>query len=156
MANVFNRKTKQYLKSVNTPDYPIADWIINPKAIPDCDSKYIIVKDDDIREMTIAEKAVVDYVEPQSITELKAAKHAAVSNEYRNHILNKYTTEEQIYVTLGLRTTDDLDTMKSFIASCLNEKTACYNRIDLCATKEELDITEAVLPEISTTITEKS
>jgi len=30
MANVLNRTTKQYLTSVNTPDYPIGSWIHNP------------------------------------------------------------------------------------------------------------------------------
>jgi hypothetical protein len=31
MANVINKKTGQYLKSVHTPDYSKdADWIINP------------------------------------------------------------------------------------------------------------------------------
>lgn len=28
MANVLNRATKEYLTSVNTPDYPVSDWII--------------------------------------------------------------------------------------------------------------------------------
>ena len=32
MSDVINRTTFQYLKSVNTPDYPVADWIINPTA----------------------------------------------------------------------------------------------------------------------------
>jgi len=32
MADVINRTTFQYLRSVNTPDYPVADWIINPTA----------------------------------------------------------------------------------------------------------------------------
>lgn len=30
MADVVNRATKQYIRSVNTPDFPIADWIHNP------------------------------------------------------------------------------------------------------------------------------
>ena len=29
MANVLNRDTKAYLTSVNTPGYPVADWIIS-------------------------------------------------------------------------------------------------------------------------------
>jgi len=32
MADVINRTTFQYLRSVNTPDYPVRDWIINPTA----------------------------------------------------------------------------------------------------------------------------
>jgi hypothetical protein len=34
MANVLNRTTKEYLLSVNTPDYPETEWLINP-AIPE-------------------------------------------------------------------------------------------------------------------------
>lgn len=30
MANVLNRRTKAYLRSVNTPDYDTSDWMINP------------------------------------------------------------------------------------------------------------------------------
>ena len=50
MADVVNRKTKQYLKSVNTPDYPISDWIHNP-TIPLCGPKYWVVEGDLIRGM---------------------------------------------------------------------------------------------------------
>ena len=32
MSDVINRTTFQYLRSVNTPEYPVADWIINPTA----------------------------------------------------------------------------------------------------------------------------
>lgn len=64
MADVFNRITKEYKKSVNTPDYPKSEWIINPDFVPDCERKYMIVEGDTIREMATEEKAVVDYVEP--------------------------------------------------------------------------------------------
>lgn len=30
MSDVFNRTTGQFLQSVNTPDFDVADWIINP------------------------------------------------------------------------------------------------------------------------------
>jgi len=72
MANIFNKLQKTYLISKNTPDYleggkyyELNKFIINPTFVPMCDSKYIVVEiDDTIREMTIEEKAVVDYVEP--------------------------------------------------------------------------------------------
>ena len=62
MARVINRTTKQVLTSVNTPDYPIADWIINPTP-PDCPSKYWNIVGDDVLEMSQAEKDVVDQSE---------------------------------------------------------------------------------------------
>lgn len=64
MADVINRITKEYKKSVNTPDYSESEWIINPDFIPDCKLKYMVIDDNTIREMTIEEKTIVDYVEP--------------------------------------------------------------------------------------------
>ena len=66
MANVLHRITKQYLKSVNTPDYPLAEWIINP-VLPECEPSEWVIEDDIVRETTqdekdikIAEKAAKD------------------------------------------------------------------------------------------------
>ena len=72
MANIFDKITKEYLISKNTPDYleggnsyELNRFIINPKFVPDCESKYIIIEPDNtIREMTEEEKAIIDYVAP--------------------------------------------------------------------------------------------
>jgi len=32
MADVINKTTHEHLFSVNTPDYPVEDWFINPDA----------------------------------------------------------------------------------------------------------------------------
>lgn len=57
MSNVLNRTTKQYLPSVNTPDYPSDEWIINPdlSAVTDLPSKYWVIEGDAVRKMTRAE-----------------------------------------------------------------------------------------------------
>lgn len=60
MANVLNKLTKQYLQSVNTPDYPESDWIINP-ILPNCDQKFWLIEGDSIREMTQSEKDAYAY-----------------------------------------------------------------------------------------------
>ena len=60
MANVINRMTKVYLESVNTPDYPVKDWIINP-VLPACDKKHWIIEGDTVREMNQAEKEDLVY-----------------------------------------------------------------------------------------------
>lgn len=33
MAHVFNRTTGQFIPSVNTPDFDVADWVINPDLV---------------------------------------------------------------------------------------------------------------------------
>lgn len=65
MANVVNRTTKQYLVSVNTPDYPTEEWIINPNlsAVQNVDKKYWKIDGDNVVEMTQAEKDVVDLAD---------------------------------------------------------------------------------------------
>ena len=62
MATVLNRITKEYKKSVNTPNFPIEDWIINPdfSFVEGVDKLYWKITDDAVNEMTQAEKDVVD------------------------------------------------------------------------------------------------
>jgi len=67
MATVVNRTAVplEILYSVNTPDYPVEQWIINPdltilETVP---IKYCKVSGDLIVEMSPAEKAVVDAAE---------------------------------------------------------------------------------------------
>ena len=62
MANVLHRTTKQYLPSVNTPEYPIADWIISPNlsAVVGYGPQYWIITGDTITLMDAAARAAVD------------------------------------------------------------------------------------------------
>lgn len=106
MSNVFNRETKQYLKSVNTPDYDRptgkhwedGTWIINPIFVPKCDSKYMVVEGNDIREMTSEEKAVIDYIVPipepelPTIEELEKNRTTSIADE----IALKYSPADEI------------------------------------------------------------
>ena len=66
MANVINRITKQYLKSVNTPDYPVSEWIHNP-VLPDCTPKFWVIESNIVREMTISEKIELAYSTESSV-----------------------------------------------------------------------------------------
>ena len=67
MADVLNRVTKQFLRSVNTPDYPAEDWIINPDltevaAVP---WRYWKIVGDAVLPMTQAEREEVDRPPPR-------------------------------------------------------------------------------------------
>lgn len=55
MSNVLNRITKKYIKSVNTPDYPATEWIINP-VLPDCEPSEWVIEGNVVRETTQDEK----------------------------------------------------------------------------------------------------
>jgi len=58
-SNVIEKKTMRYLKSVHTPRYKNENYIINP-VLPKCDKKYWVIKDNQVVEMTEAEKAIKD------------------------------------------------------------------------------------------------
>lgn len=65
MANVLNRTTKEYRTSVNDPDYPVIDWIINPdlSAVANWPSRYWVVSGDVVTLMSQAQRDAVDAAE---------------------------------------------------------------------------------------------
>lgn len=62
MAIVLNRVTKQLRKSVNTPDFPVADWIINPNLInvENTPTRYWNITDDLVTLMSQVDRDFVD------------------------------------------------------------------------------------------------
>ena len=95
MANVLNKITKQYLRSVNTPDYPTSEWMINP-ILPDCDKKFWLIEGDTIREMAQAEKDAYLYLyestvyliaEKQLLTNVDGADYEADANAIINPVM---------------------------------------------------------------------
>ncbi len=77
MANVINKTTLQYLKSVNTIDYlNDSNWIINPdlSSLQTVPAKYWKVDGDNIVEMTEAEKSVIDEQEAVIANNLRIDK----------------------------------------------------------------------------------
>lgn len=87
MANVLNRESKEYLKSVNTPAYPITDWIINP-VLPDCDKKYWVIEGDNVREMNTTEKKHLEYTAHSTIYLIAEKQLLKDQNgtDYKNNI----------------------------------------------------------------------
>lgn len=65
MANVLNRTTKQYLESVNTPDFNPVDWIINPdlSQVTGFSSKYWSISGDTVSLLSQAERDALDLSE---------------------------------------------------------------------------------------------
>ena len=94
MSNVINRATLQYLVSVNTPDYPVEQWIINPNlgALSNVDKRYWKIIGDEVLEMTAQEKAPIDAA--QLVLD-KASKLHSLNAQTRAHIEETYSPEEQ-------------------------------------------------------------
>lgn len=78
MADVLNRTTKEFLRSVHTPAYPADQWIRNPdlSAVSGLPTKYWKISGDTVLAMDAAEQAAVDAAEDATRTaeETAAAK----------------------------------------------------------------------------------
>lgn len=70
MADVLNRITKQFRRSVHTPDFPVAEWIINPDmaATVGFDSKYWSISGDVVSVVNLAARDTIDAA--QEVTRL--------------------------------------------------------------------------------------
>jgi len=93
MASVLNRTTKQFLGSVNTPDYPDSTWIINPdmSAVSGVNKKYWKITDDNVTEMSQEEK---DTVDSDELAQYKVGCKAAIQTAYDNAIRNADLTQK--------------------------------------------------------------
>lgn len=62
MATVLNRTNKRLIRSVNTPDYPVAEWIINPdmSAVEGQSKKYWVITGDVV---TLADQSTRDAID---------------------------------------------------------------------------------------------
>jgi len=110
MANVLNKTTKQLLQSVNTPDYDLNDWIINPdlKIVGSINSEFWIINpDNSIRLMNDTEKNA------SFLNDEKNVKKTLI-NQYRDALIHNNG-----YVYNGNRFDSDLDSSIKVIAGTL-------------------------------------
>ncbi len=69
MANVLNRTTKEFRRSVNTPNFPVADWIINPdiSAVHGQPTKYWEITGDTVSLADAPTRAAIDAAAENAI-----------------------------------------------------------------------------------------
>ena len=99
MASVLNRTTKEYLPSVNTPEYAPATWLINPdlSAVAGVPSKYWKLTGDAVSEMSVGEKAAVDAAEAAAIAAAdKAARKTYIDQRDMTGIVQTLVDEVNI------------------------------------------------------------
>ena len=130
MATALHRTTKQYLASVNTPDYPIETWIINPdlSAVAGVVVEYWKITGDVVTEMSSAEK---DAAELPSVKNAKCAaidtrtaelidqgfsyssKTFSLSLASQSMLEGSYPVKNHVSLTYPIvwNTIDDLDTI---------------------------------------------
>jgi len=138
MANVIHRITKQYLNSVNTPDYPKKDWIHNP-ILPACPPKFWVIEGDTVREMTAAEKAELAYSTESSIY-LIAEKQLLTNKNGHDYESDSNTIINPVMPACALKYTKVVDGIVTEMAA--EEKTS----LDLseAKAKKQDDTKEAI------------
>ena len=78
MSNVLNRSTLEFLKSQHTPDFPTADWVINPDISPVAGepAKYWVLIGD---TLSVMDQAAKDALDASTAAAAEAAQKASVS-----------------------------------------------------------------------------
>jgi len=128
MANVVNRTTVRFLRSVSTPDFPVADWIINPdlSSVAGVPTKYWKISGDLVLEMTQAEKDAVDAAEAAAtLTGVRTEGKDIVDRE------NGISTNLRSLILILIDEFNILRTLHSLPDRTLSQlKTSIKNRID--------------------------
>ena len=114
MSSVLHRTTRQYLSSVNTPDYPVIDWIINPdlSAITGFANQYWIITGDVITLMDQSARDAVD------VTNLSDA---------RDRIANELDKTQDATIEFFKLTIDELNNKADKINAILAAAAAATN-----------------------------
>lgn len=88
MANVLHRLEKLYIESVNTPDFPEEEWIINPdvSSVIGLPVKYWVVEGDTVRPMTAEEQTTYD--ESNKVININRLEDGTPSYKYKNHVIS--------------------------------------------------------------------
>jgi len=144
MANVIHRLIKQYLKSVNTPDYPATEWIINP-VLPDCDKKFMVIESDNIREMTAAEKAELTYI-TESTVYLIAEKQLLIGRNGHDYEGNSNVIINPMMLFCALKYTKVVD---SIVVEMTTEEKAIVDLPEVERIKSRTSLKEAYTDAIS-------
>jgi len=98
--NVLNRTTRQYLASVNTPDFPVEQWIHGPDmtAVAGWPSRYWTITGDVVSLMSQAERDAVD---------------AAALGAQRDGAVAQLDQTEDVLRALVLILLDELNTLRA-------------------------------------------
>lgn len=81
MSDVLNRTDGRFLQSVNTPDFDVADWIINPdlSAVAGQPVRYWLIAGDVVSLASAGEQITID-------SDLAAAKDLSSKNSAKNSV----------------------------------------------------------------------
>lgn len=120
MADVLNRTTREFLRSVHEPNYPVEDWIINPdlEGVEDFESKYWIITGDIVSLMEQTARDAVDAAELESQRDAIASMFTNpedVLRAFMRVVLNEFNAHAafQNQILNGIRTAASLADLKA-------------------------------------------
>jgi hypothetical protein len=111
MSNVINRTTLEYKVSVDTPEYPEEDWIINPdlSSVESIPKEYWKIVQDDVLEMDQAEK---DQVDLNNLPALKDSRFMEIDAKTCSLLLEGFSFDN-VYFSLSLAAQTNWNTLKN-------------------------------------------
>ncbi|SHL43168.1 hypothetical protein SAMN05216428_102387 [Nitrosospira sp. Nsp11] len=120
MANVLNRTTNEFRRSVHEPNYPAGEWIINPNlaAVEGFESKYWIITGDTVTLMDQAARNAVDLAELETQRDAIASMFTNpedVLRAFMRVVLNEFNAHAdfQNQILNGIRTATSLADLKA-------------------------------------------
>lgn len=120
MADVLNRTTRELLRSVNTPDYPAADWIANPdlSAVAGLPAWQWVIEGDAIRPPTTSEMAAI---EAARLPAAKADRIAAIDAKTAQIVTSGIEIGAGIWISTSLPATQNLQNFVHFLNMAVAE-----------------------------------
>lgn len=110
MANVLNRKTLEFHESVNTPEYPPDQWLINPdlSAVAGLPTWQWVVDGDSVRPPTVDELAAM---ETSRLLAAKAERIAAIDAKTASMVTSGVEVAPGRRVSTSLAATQNLQNL---------------------------------------------
>ena len=99
MATVVNKITLEVIQSVNTPEYDLDEWLINPN-IPDSPKRHWKVYGNSIILKSASERASADA---EWLSQVKSDKKDQFKEDLGEAIRSKYTDDEKLSLLLILQ-----------------------------------------------------
>ena len=114
MADVLHRTTRELLRSVNTPDYPAADWIASPdlSAVAGLPAWQWVIEGDTIRPPTASELAVAQAAR---LPAAKAERIAAVDAKTAAIVTSGVEVAPGVRISTSLAATQNLQNFIHFL-----------------------------------------
>ena len=96
MGTVVNKTTLEIFYSINTPEYPTVDWLINPdlSALSSVPNKYWKISGSTVVEMTQAEK---DQVDLDNLPDYKQNRYNEIDLKTQSLIAAGFTYDSQTF-----------------------------------------------------------